>query len=533
VFDEQLGQLLILGAPGSGKTTLLLELAEELLLRAGEDETHPIPILFNLSSWAVHRPSIAKWMINELNERYDVSRKLAQRWLDEERVLPLLDGLDEITFQKREECVEAINAFRREHGSVPLVVCSRTEEYQSLTTRLRLPGALVIQSLTRQQVEDYLNRAVGELIAVRAALQRDTSLWELFDTPLMLSIAARAYKTAEQGQAPLTGTLTERRHHLFAKYVDAMLQRRGTQSHYTRGETIHWVAWLASSLARHDLSIFSLEGLSPEWVRTRPGVAPKIIGPVIIGAVVTLGGVLLGGLAGATAVKAALVALAYGSIWALVAWRVLSTERDLKAVDAIHFSFAWLPGGLGLGLVVGVGMGLIAGLQEGLINGVRLGVFGGLVALLLRGLGEGSAELQGVPSGRPNRLTWRSGKSAVIFCLLSIFAFTIAFGLLSIVSVGVNETMRSITELMLTALIGGLFIGLLGGMTKGGLFFLQHFIVRALLWYEGFAPANYVCFLDYAAERLLLRKVGGGYIFVHRMLMEYFVSLEHGPDVRT
>jgi hypothetical protein len=35
-----------------------------------------------------------------------------------------------------------------------------------------------------------------------------------------------------------------------------------------------------------------------------------------------------------------------------------------------------------------------------------------------------------------------------------------------------------------------------------------------------------VAFLDEAAERLLLRKVGGGYIFVHRLLLEYFASLE-------
>jgi len=35
-----------------------------------------------------------------------------------------------------------------------------------------------------------------------------------------------------------------------------------------------------------------------------------------------------------------------------------------------------------------------------------------------------------------------------------------------------------------------------------------------------------VTFLDEAAERLLLRKVGGGYIFVHRLLLDYFASLE-------
>ena len=39
-----------------------------------------------------------------------------------------------------------------------------------------------------------------------------------------------------------------------------------------------------------------------------------------------------------------------------------------------------------------------------------------------------------------------------------------------------------------------------------------------------FAPLNYVCFLDYATARIFLRKVGGGYIFVHRMLLEYFAA---------
>ncbi len=37
---------------------------------------------------------------------------------------------------------------------------------------------------------------------------------------------------------------------------------------------------------------------------------------------------------------------------------------------------------------------------------------------------------------------------------------------------------------------------------------------------------SYSRFLDYAAERILLRKVGGGYIFAHRLLLEYFASLD-------
>ena len=53
VYDASNGELLILGAPGSGKTTLLLELARDLLVLAEQDEQHPLPMVFSLSSWTM------------------------------------------------------------------------------------------------------------------------------------------------------------------------------------------------------------------------------------------------------------------------------------------------------------------------------------------------------------------------------------------------------------------------------------------------------------------------------------------------
>jgi len=38
-------------------------------------------------------------------------------------------------------------------------------------------------------------------------------------------------------------------------------------------------------------------------------------------------------------------------------------------------------------------------------------------------------------------------------------------------------------------------------------------------------PLDYPHLLDYAAERMLLRKVGGSSIFIHRLFLEYFASL--------
>ena len=57
------------------------------------------------------------------------------------------------------------------------------------------------------------------------------------------------------------------------------------------------------------------------------------------------------------------------------------------------------------------------------------------------------------------------------------------------------------------------------------------------MWRRGLAPWRYATFLDHAAERIFLRKVGGGYIYVHRLLHDYFADLwdkeygEAGPRV--
>jgi hypothetical protein len=51
-----------------------------------------------------------------------------------------------------------------------------------------------------------------------------------------------------------------------------------------------------------------------------------------------------------------------------------------------------------------------------------------------------------------------------------------------------------------------------------------------MLRYHGSAPLLYVDFLDYASKCLFLRKVGGGYSFIHRLLQDYFAAcyLESG-----
>jgi predicted NACHT family NTPase len=199
-----------------------LELAQDLVKLAENDSTLPIPVVFKLSSWTLQRTSLADWLIDELNQLYDAPREIAGKWVKNHQILPLLDGHGEVAQDHCEACVAAINAFREEHGLLPLVVCSRSADYEVLSGRLRLPGAVTIQPLTRAQAAQYLERARTALSGIGAALREDETLWELLNTPLMLSIFTLAY----QGQtssgvriARLKGSLNERRSALFDAYI--------------------------------------------------------------------------------------------------------------------------------------------------------------------------------------------------------------------------------------------------------------------------------------------------------------------------
>jgi hypothetical protein len=70
-----------------------------------------------------------------------------------------------------------------------------------------------------------------------------------------------------------------------------------------------------------------------------------------------------------------------------------------------------------------------------------------------------------------------------------------------------------------------LFIVLFFALWEGGLAVIQHYTLRLVFWRKKNIPWNYARFLDYATERIFLRKVGGGYIFIHRLLMEHFAEL--------
>ena len=75
-------------------------------------------------------------------------------------------------------------------------------------------------------------------------------------------------------------------------------------------------------------------------------------------------------------------------------------------------------------------------------------------------------------------------------------------------------------------ILGTIFVALYTLVISGIATCVQHFTLRLILYHNGFIPWNYASFLNYATERILLQKVGGGYIFTHRLLLEHFSKME-------
>jgi hypothetical protein len=112
---------------------------------------------------------------------------------------------------------------------------------------------------------------------------------------------------------------------------------------------------------------------------------------------------------------------------------------------------------------------------------------------------------------RPNEGILLSLRNAVVAALLS----GPILGLL--VLIHYDDWMAGLMTVIIMVLI---VFSLFGGSTV-----TKHLLLRLIMRREGCTPWRYARFLDHTSRLVFLRKVGGGYIFLHRYLQEYFADL--------
>lgn len=534
LFDTSGGSLLILGEPGSGKTITLVQLAGLLLDRAAQNSAAPVPVVVPLISWAVNRKPLEKWLRSELARHYGLSTRNTLELLAEgKRLTLLLDGLDEVRAEARVECLAAINDFKSAFAA-DLVVCCRLAEYEELPEKLRLTDALRILPLNTGQIDAYFGAFGERLDSLRRSVREQPELRELAATPLMLNILATLYSSDERlAKVSLSASRDVWRDAIFARYVRMMFQRKEhsmadgrpvlDEAPFTEAQAVHWLQQIARRMAEHNVATLFLERLHPRWVTTWPVLTLSLWGLCIVFAGLRYGlryGVSDGVVAGVAA----------GVNVIVIAALINSTlyNKDVGLVESIHFR--WNPRGLASGLVVGFGTWMTYAMTYLLINVFILGQLRGFVIALLGvaplgmvfggilGLLGGFTELQSYPQpSRPNQGIRNSMRMSLVGGL--VMAFLMAFFGFAI-------------DLVAAPTIGGLVCGF---FVLGGGAVVLHYATRLALAMEGTLPfplsdRKLIGFLDAMHDRILLTRVGGGWVFIHGLLLEFLAGEPFGTN---
>lgn len=518
IYEKSGGSLLILGAPASGKTILLLQLAEQLLNQAETADHLSVPAILNLSSWASKQLPLAEWIAEELFTQQQTARTLSQRWLQENKLILFLDGLDEVAEAVRDDCVAAINDFQADYPA-SLVVCSRLEDYATLPSQLNLATAIRLWPLTASQVDDYLAQFGEPLAPLRQTVHRDGDLAELAQSPLMVSLMALAYDEETPQPDPST-SLADKQQHLFATYQERVFTHRplAAKVGYDQAQATHWLTNLAHGLTQHSLSIFYIEQLQPTWLPQRQllrwpyrliasligGVSFGLVDGLTTGLILGLIGSLIGNLTSfllngvfGGLVGGLIFGLILGSIFGLSEkWFFAQLGRLSKSRSWYRIIIDWLI----IGLIVRLSFGLIDVLSFGsfdnlfnaligrLIGGLIGGLVVGLIDIWLQGkLSNGAARwtantyqyllqqyqqkgievVKDISWKRPELKVWWLGakrglKNGLRFGLITGIIIGLIIGILIGLRFGLNDGLTG-------GLFFGLFFGFLGGLIGGSL----------------------------------------------------------------
>ena len=236
--------LLIEGHPGSGKTTLLKHITYCLAkpgqgsgaLLAPLDGSLPLLIFFKdlHDYFKTHRTEETVFDLIDWYCGYRMGGTIdgatIRGFVEQGRTVILLDGLDELAQQWRDQVVSRFDDLRIKHPGVRLITTGRPHGIDSEVVKRFGKERVSINSLTMEQVEEFVTkwfcyfypgdngpggRTAASLIS---EVKSHPAVGALIDNPLMLTAICILY----HDQRELPGQRAE----LYKRFVDNMLYRR-------------------------------------------------------------------------------------------------------------------------------------------------------------------------------------------------------------------------------------------------------------------------------------------------------------------
>lgn len=213
-------RMLVVGESGAGKTVLAIELVLQLLepvLAAGGRPGHGqlVPVRLNAARWTFGRP-FEPWLAEQLAHDFGLAAGDARRLVRDRRVLPVVDGLDELDPEpspgpprRAIELLAELNRYSDLSGRRPgaVVVTCRTDRYAELSEAgagLDHAARIHLHNLTVEQIGAYLDarwpeghRCGGHREDIRTALSEPAgkAVHAALATPWRLLLAVTAVES--------------------------------------------------------------------------------------------------------------------------------------------------------------------------------------------------------------------------------------------------------------------------------------------------------------------------------------------------